>query len=1069
MPSVDQQPPHGKAYWRSLDELADTPAFREFLHREFPAGAADLIDSGQRRQFLKIMGASLALAGLGLGGCRRWPKEKITPFAHRPPGRVPGLPLHYATSMELGGVASGLLVTSYDGRPIKVEGNPEHPTSRGATDALAQASVLGLYDPDRSRNLMTVAGGQRTTSSWRAFDEWAGKEFQRLADANAKGAGLAVLSEATSSPSVNDLKRRLLARLPRATWHEYEPINNDHELAGSTGVFGSPHRTHYAFERAKIIVSLDSDFLHIHPAAVKHTRDFAATRRADDPQRTMSRLYVFEPGYSLTGANADHRFPVRGADVGIVLGLIAKRLMGELRPSSSIAQQRFEQTTPADVGVEQAAFDRMIEDLDSHRGESLVVAGRRQPAEVHALTHAINEHLGNFGSTVSFSTLPDAQAHLASITDLVNNMAAGAVETLVMLGGNPVYDAPADLEFAHHLGRVPTSIHLSLYDDETSKRSTWHLPRAHYLESWSDARAFDGTLGVVQPIIAPLFGGRTPIELLATISADRLSEGQAIVRRTFASLGRFPDVDRSWKRTLHEGFLAASPSARQPKIRRKGLGDFVGDIWQRWPGPESEGFELAFAPDASVYDGRFANNGWLQELPDPLTKLTWDNAVLMSPRAARELGVTTGDMVTLTHQGRSVKAAVCVMPGQHARSVTLALGYGRRDIGVIAQDAGFDFYPLRTTDAMGFALGAVIEPTGATYELAQTQDHHALDTISGRGAQERLPSIFREATRQEYLDKPGFANDHHHTGAHVVHRLSLWDENTVQGAQYRWGMSIDLNACTGCSACMVACQAENNIPIVGKDQVKRGRELHWIRVDRYFKGNDPERPEAIALQPVPCMMCENAPCEQVCPVAATTHDADGLNVMIYNRCIGTRYCSNNCPYKVRRFNYFDYHKREPVREGGALHVTADYYTRPQTDTHPLKQMQFNPEVTVRSRGVMEKCTYCIQRISAAKITAKNAWMKLSDDQKREDLRVTIPDGSLTTACAQACPAGAIVFGDLGDPGSSVAALRGHERSYEMLEELNTKPRTTYLAKLRNPIPDLIASPNPRTPDDHTGA
>jgi molybdopterin-containing oxidoreductase family iron-sulfur binding subunit len=633
----------------------------------------------------------------------------------------------------------------------------------------------------------------------------------------------------------------------------------------------------------------------------------------------------------------------------------------------------------------------------------------------------------------------------------------------VIIGGNPVYDAPADLDFAAALGQVRTSVHLSLYDNETSGLCTWHVPRAHELESWGDGRAWDGTIGITQPLILPLFEGLSPIELLAVMADDDKTTGHDIARRTFGEATAAPDVERLWRRTLHDGYKAGSAhSTANPSVADAAVPTAVEDLWQSWMPPAGDAFELVFVPDACVYDGRFANNGWLQELPDPLTKLTWDNAVCLGPRAAERLGVDTGDMVRISRAGRAVEAAVCVVPGRHPESVTLSLGYGRQRAGLVGNGAGFDFYPLRTSDAMGIADGAVIEKIGGSYEFAVTQDHHPVDTVGGRGATDRLPTILREGTLQEYRSDPKFAKHR----AHVVHRLSLWNEPGGGESEYAWGMSIDLSACTGCSACVVACQAENNIPVVGKDQVKRGRELQWIRVDRYFKG-DPEAPEAVGVQPVPCMHCETAPCEEVCPVAATTHDDDGLNVMIYNRCVGTRYCSNNCPYKVRRFNYFDYQKRAPVRDAGLLDVDPKYFVRPQSDANLLQRMQFNPEVTVRSRGVMEKCTYCIQRIADAKITAKNEWVKMSEAEKRDNPRVTVPDGELTTACAQACPAQAIVFGDLNDPGSRVAALRADDRSYEMLEELNTKPRTTYLAKLRNPAPDL-APPAPAHEGDGHG-
>jgi molybdopterin-containing oxidoreductase family iron-sulfur binding subunit len=1050
MPPLDPQPPRGGDWWRSLEELADTPQFRERLQREFPAGALEMLDSSERRRFLKIMGASLALAGVGLTGCRRWPTEEIAPFAHRPAGRVPGATEHFATSVERAGVAAGLLVTSYDGRPIKIEGNPEHPASRGATDALAQAGILDLYDPARSRHPAHIdkESGRRQGATRLDFAAWATDHFDKLT--NTRGGGLAVLSEASASPSVLSMKARLAEKLPRATWYEYEPIGNDNELAGAVAAFGASHRPHYSFDRARVIVSLDCDFLLGHPAAVRHTRAFARGRRADDASRTMSRLYVFESGYSLTGANADHRISVRSRDVAAVAGRLAARLVPEMMPSSADAQQHFSAATPEALGFDGLVLDQVIDDLEAHRGTSLVVAGPRQPAAVHALAHLINEHLGNVGRTVRYTALPDAAPHTASIKTLAEDIAAGRVTTLVIIGGNPAYDAPADLDFAAGLQAVRTSVHLSLYDNETSKLSTWHVPRAHELESWGDARAWDGTIGIVQPLILPLFEGLSPLELLAVMTADDKTTGYDITRRTFAADAGGGDIERLWRQTLKDGYKAGSaePTATA-SVDSAAVATAVEALWQAWTPPAGDAFELVFTPDACVYDGRFANNGWLQELPDPLTKMTWDNAVCLGPEAAERLGVGTGDMVRISREGRAVSAAVCVVPGQHPQSVTLSLGYGRRNAGPVGDGAGFDFYPLRTADAMGIAGGATIEKIAGTYEFALTQDHHPIDTIGGAGTAERLPTILREGTVEEYRQDPHFVRHR----AHAVHRLSLWNEANLQGAQYAWGMSIDLSACTGCSACIVACQAENNIPIVGKDEVIRGRELHWIRVDRYFKGGT-RAPEAVCLQPVPCMHCETAPCEQVCPVAATTHDTDGLNVMVYNRCVGTRYCSNNCPYKVRRFNYFDYQKRSPVRETGLLQVEPDYFTRPQSDANLLQQMQFNPEVTVRSRGVMEKCTFCLQRIAEAKIEAKNAWVKQPEARKRSHPRVTVPDGTLTTACAQACPAQAIVFGDLNDPDSRVAGLRAADRCYEMLEELNLKPRTTYLAKLRNPAPAL---------------
>jgi molybdopterin-containing oxidoreductase family iron-sulfur binding subunit len=1049
----------GAEYWRSLEELAGTPEFREFLHREFPAGATELLDSTDRRAFLKVMGASMALAGLGLAGCRRWPQEKIAPFTHRPEGRIPGVPEFYATSMELGGTSQGLLVTSFDGRPIKVEGNPRHPINGGpesrwgATDAWAQSSILDLYDPDRSRNPMFVENGARRRSTWADFVVWADRHFQ--ASANARGEGLAVLCEATDSPSVLDMKARLMKRFPRARWHEYEPINNDQELGGSKAAFSGAFRPQWAFDRARVVVSLDADFLGAHPAAVRNMREFARSRRVAGSTEAPCRLYAFESAHSLTGANADHRFAVRSADVAAVAALLAAQLMPEAAAPEAL-QGRSGAATPQALGIAPGAIEQVVADLKRHRGASLVVAGPRQPAAVHALAHAINDHLENAGKTVTYTAWPDATAHAESIADLARAMEAG-LDTLVIIGGNPAYNAPADLDFAARLGGVRTTIHLSAYDDETSRACTWHLPRAHYLEAWGDTRAWDGTFAVTQPLIEPLFGGTSPIELLAVLCGDELSGGYDIVRRTMSDSASQTGFERHWRTTLHEGFLAGSAaSPERPALRRGALAEAVAAAWERWEPAPAGAMEVVFVADAKVHDGRFANNGWLQELPDPLSKLTWDNAVVIGVAAARRLGIEDGDVVRVGVAGRHVEAAALVVPGQHAGSATLALGYGRRGAGRIAEGAGFDFYPLRQAAAMGFAGGAVIERTGRTYALVRTQEHHAIDAVGRRGIEQRLPSIFREATFEEYRHNPSIANDPHHTGVHIVHRLSLWDETNLEGATYAWAMSIDLSSCTGCSACVIACQAENNIPIVGKDQVARGREMHWLRIDRYFRG-DPEQPAAVAMQPVPCMMCENAPCEQVCPVAATTHDKDGINVMVYNRCVGTRYCSNNCPYKVRRFNFFDLQTRRPVRDGGLLAVEPEYFTRPQSDTDPLHRLQFNPEVTVRSRGVMEKCTYCVQRITNARIDAKNRWVKRTPQEKKADPRVAIPDETFTTACAQACPAGAIVFGDMMDPESRVSRLHGSPLSYQMLEELNNKPRTRYLARVRDPAAALAGT------------
>ncbi|HRQ76618.1 MAG TPA: TAT-variant-translocated molybdopterin oxidoreductase [Phycisphaerales bacterium] len=1063
--AASEDRPVGAKYWRSLEEYADTPEFREFMHREFPAGASELLDSGDRRHFLRIMGASMALAGVGLaGGCRRWPEETIVPYARRPEGRMPGVPVQYATSMELGGVAQGLLATSYDGRPIKIEGNPLHPMNRGGTDAIAQASVLDLYDPDRSRS-PRHNGAAATRAEFLAWLQ------SRMAGVTGRGLGLSVLCEATNSPTVVRLRRELKARYPELRWHEYEPLNNDNEHNGSVLAFGAPYRTLYSFDRTAggVIVSLDSDFLMTHPAMVQHTREFAQGRRAMDANRTMNRLYVCEGAHTVTGANADVRYAMRSADIGIVAGRILHHILG-----TAPFQGFYEASLPTPPGASNDWIEKIVADLQANRGRSIVIAGPRQPAEVHMLVHLINNILGNDAmddSPIRYLPMPEQVPHVESLRGLARDIDSGQVQTLFIIGGNPAYNAPADLNFAQSLqtlrNRGGAAVHLSGYVDETSELCEWHVNRAHYLEAWGDGRAWDGTVCLAQPLIEPLFDGLSAIELLAEI-AGRSATGHELVQRTFADLGgRAGEVE--WRQALHDGVKEVEqPEFDRPRFRRDAIPAVALTVRERYTPAKADEMELVFIQDTAIYDGRFANNGWLQELPDVMSKVTWDNALLINPATGKRLGMKTGDMATVTAGGRSMDVPVLLLPGQHEGSASLALGYGRRVDWRIATGAGFDSYQLRTTESMGFAPARVSKSRGS-YILALTQDHYAIDPgiagVGGRGAQRRLPTLFREATREKYIADPKFAK--HPEGLHVPHRLSLWEEKLpfhregkvgaeAGNTQYAWAMSIDLTACTGCQACVVACQAENNIPVVGKDQVRRSREMHWLRVDRYFRTDDMNRPDAearpdaVSFAPIPCMHCENAPCEQVCPVAATVHDKDGLNVMVYNRCIGTRYCSNNCPYKVRRFNYFDYFRRKPFREREWLHVDAEYYTTPQAHADPMLQMQFNPEVTIRSRGVMEKCTFCIQRITRGRIKAKNDWMKLTDEQKRTSDRVPVKDGEILPACAQACPAQAIVFGDLLDPDSRVSKMHAHERTYEMLEELNTKPRTRYMGKLRNP-------------------
>ncbi|MFG0251506.1 MAG: TAT-variant-translocated molybdopterin oxidoreductase [Phycisphaerales bacterium JB038] len=1001
----------GQAYWRSLDELADTAEFREFLLNEFPnySSAEMLLGSSSRRRFLKIMGASLAMGGLV--GCRRWPERKVSPYASRADGHIPGQTEQFATVMEVAGTAKPLLVTSFDGRPIKIEGNPEHPASNGAADVFSQASILGLYDPERARHPSKLVDEARVESTWQEFDALAQARFAELRSSG--GQGLAVLSESSSSPTFAAAKVRFLAAFPNAMWAEYEPSSWLAQVEGARLAFGRPLRTHLHLEQAEVIVSLDADLLGSHPNALKHARDWAVGRRSADDGR-MNRLYAVEGAHSLTGANADARLALKPSRLGEFAQALLATLQGE---SNSIA-------------ADMASFVASVAaDLRSHRGRSLVVAGAGQPAAVHAICFAINEALGNIGQALTLTDITCDVPGPHTIDDLTAAIRDESVSTLVVLGGNPVYDAPANLDFAAALELVSFSVQLSEYVNETARRCTWHLPRAHYLEAWGDARSWDGTISVVQPLIRPLYDGRSNIELLAGLLGEATTAGYDLVRESFRRR-LSGDFQKAWRRVLHDGLLADS----QLRAVQPTLGFQAGDL-----PAASGGYDVVFLPDSKVHDGRFANNGWLQELPDALTLLTWDNAALVGPSTAEKLGVDTGDMINITVDGCTLEVAVFVMPGTAADTIALSLGYGRTAAGHVGNEVGFNAYSLRTTASLGFATGAAVAKSGNRYQLVSTQNHHAMQPGTLREMyNERIGDLVREAELDVYRHDPQFA----HHGGHGNVELQLFEDPVNYDEGHKWGMAIDLTSCIGCNSCIVACQAENNIPIVGKEQVRRGREMHWLRVDRYFKGES-ESPQVVH-QPLTCHHCENAPCEQVCPVAATVHDTEGLNVMIYNRCIGTRYCSNNCPYKVRRFNYFDYHTRDARSE---VNDTMPHVGIPDTElrdgVNPLTQLGFNPDVTVRMRGVMEKCTYCTQRIQAAKITAKNEQAQGKRDSHR------VADGEITPACAQTCPTQAIVFGDLNDPESRVHQMHQHNRAYGMLEELNVRPRTKYLAKVRN--------------------
>jgi molybdopterin-containing oxidoreductase family iron-sulfur binding subunit len=973
----------GPEFWRSLEELAGSPAFREALQREFPEHASVWVDPVGRREFLKLMGASLALAGLG--ACTRQPDEKIVPYVRAPEDIVPGKPLFFATAMPLLGFATGVLVESHMGRPTKVEGNPQHPASLGATDAFAQASVLSLYDPDRSQ-VVTHAG---RISTWDAFLGVVSTELeeQRLT----RGARLRVLTETVTSPTLAHQLRALLEIYPLAKWHQYEPAGRDAARAGARLAFGRPVHTYYRFDRAEVILALDADFLAGGAGSLRYARDFTARRRAQGGEPPVIRLYAVECTPSITGAMADHRLPLRASHVEGFARLVAQALG---IPAAAPA---------ADLSPAQAAWAATVAaDLARHRGASAIVAGDQQPAAVHALAHAMNAVLDNVGATVIHTDPVEANPvdQKESLRDLVRDLQAGQVHTLVILGGNPVFTAPADLPFAEALSKARLRIHLSLYEDETSARCDWHIPETHFLESWADARAFDGTVTILQPLIAPLYNGRSAHELLAALLGEPGSASYDILRDYWRSQFPPPQFEALWRTALHDGIVPDTALPPTPARSLRGRGTAVPH--PKAPAASPAGLEIVFRPDPTVFDGRFANNGWLQELPKPLTKLTWDNAALISPATAQRLGLSNEDVVELRHEGRSLRAPIWIMPGHAEDSVTVHLGHGRTLAGRVGTGVGFNAYALRTSHAPGFASGLEIRKTGARSPLASTQEQHSME---GR-------HLVRVGSLEEFRANPAFAQK---LGHDPDPRLTLYPSFEYAGAA--WGMAIDLNACIGCGACVLACQAENNIPVVGKTEIRRGRAMHWLRIDRYYHGGL-DNPETYH-QPVLCMHCENAPCEVVCPVAATVHSDEGLNEMVYNRCVGTRYCANNCPYKVRRFNFLQY---------------ADY------DTPSLK-LQRNPNVTVRTRGVMEKCTYCVQRINAARIQAK-----------KEDR--PIRDGEVVTACQAACPTQAIVFGNINDPNSRVAALKAEPRNYGLLVELNTRPRTSYLARLRNPNPEM---------------
>ncbi|MEP7071675.1 MAG: TAT-variant-translocated molybdopterin oxidoreductase [Verrucomicrobiota bacterium] len=958
-------------YWRSLEELAHTPEFEDWLHREFPRGASEWDgDALHRRDFLRLMGASLALAGLG--ACTKQRIEKIVPYVEQPERVVPGRPLRFASAASLGGYGQGIVVTSNEGRPTKIEGNPDHPMSLGATTIWAQADVLDLYDPDRAK---TLTNGNRG-ATWGVFLERLNEAL--AGQAKVGGAGLRLLTQTITSPTLAAQMQAIREKFPGARWHQWDPLTRDTLRAGGEFL--------YDFSKAKIIVALDSDFLYLHPAALRHARDFAKGRRVEKPEgATMSRFYAAEPTPSITGSNADHRLPVAAHSIPALAAALAA-LVGTGGEGAEVPPFANEWIWAA------------AQDLRAHPGAGIVIAGETQPAVVHALVAQINASLGNLGSTIFERAVvePNPVNQVGSLKTLVEEMRRGNVELLVVLGGNPVYDAPADLDFTGALQKVKLRLHHTLHLNETSQRCDWQIPATHFLESWGDLQACDGSVTIVQPLIEPLYDGVSAHKLMDVFIQQPARSAYEMVRAFHRQGREEAGFEKQWRKALSDGVTTGSEPLSAPA-------GSVPSVPLPSP-PLGQGLEILFRADPNLLDGRYANNGWLQELPHPFSKITWDNAALVSPVLARRERLENGDYVQFTYQGRKLDAPIWILPGQADDTVTLHLGYGREKAGRVGFNKGYNAYKLRTSDALWHGFGLTIQRLSRREDFATTQHHF---TIEGR-------DLYRTGTLAEFARQPRFA-----TEMREVPKLdeTLYHPDEFKNNGYAWAMVIDLGTCIGCNACTIACQAENNIPVVGKAQVRSGREMHWIRIDTYHSGS-PENPE-FHHQPVPCMHCQDAPCELVCPVAATVTDDEGLNLQVYNRCVGTRYCSNNCPYKVRRFNFLEYN--------GTL--------------SPSEKLVKNPDVTVRSRGVMEKCTYCLQRISAARIAA---------ELERRPIR----DREIIPACAQVCPAEAIVFGDIHDPKSRVSQWKQRPLDYGMLAELNTRPRTSYLAKLRNPNPQL---------------
>jgi MoCo/4Fe-4S cofactor protein with predicted Tat translocation signal len=990
----------GKTYWRSVDELADTPAFREMVEREFPAQAAEWIDPVSRRGFLKVMSASLALAGLS--GCTKQPDEPIYPYVKEPEDLVLGRPVYFATAMPFNTGAVPLLVKTDAYRPIKVDGNPEHPVNRGSSDPLSQGSLLDLYDPDRSQRVIN-------RGEVREFAAFLAVFRAMLSDKKASGgAGLYILSDTVTSPSLAAQWKAAQQSFPNAKWVQWDPVNRDSAYSASKTAFGDYYDAQYRLQGADVIVSLDADFLSgiTHPGFLRLAADYASRRKLLDPSISMNRLYAVESAPTTTGFKAEHRLALKPSEIAPFAAALAAAVGaggGSAQPPSGPAGK---------------FLSAIAADLKASAGKCVVIPGEQQTPAVHLAAIAINQALGNVGKTVVYTEtvnpMPSVQGQ--DLVSLVGDMQAGKVDWLVILNANPVYTAPVDLHFEEALDKVKVSAHLGSHLNETGLVTEWHINGAHYLESWSDTRAYDGTATVIQPMIDPLYGGKTAHDVIQSMLDQPDLTPYDVVRKTWqGSLGA-GDAEHAWRKILHDGMVGGTA------FEAKTVSAKIGDLQATPPNAADGTVEVIFRPDPNVYDGRYANVGWLQEIPKPVTNMSWDNAALMSYRTLSKFKLAEQDVIAIESNGNTVLAPVLAVPGHPDDAVTVYLGYLRPHGGRVAGGLGFNAYSIRTSTALLFAPGATIKNTGKTYEFAVTKshytDHRSLmaggdgsGTHSLEGNEALTRGIVRYATLEEFKENPNFAHEEEDPEPDTS-LFANWryDKNA-------WGMAVDMNSCVGCNACVVSCYAENNIAVVGRHNTMTGRMMQWLRIDTYFEG-DLDAPKA-HFQPMTCQHCENAPCEQVCPVGATVHSPEGLNLMVYNRCVGTRYCSNNCPYKVRRFNFL---------------LFSDW------DTESLKLMR-NPDVTVRSRGVMEKCTYCLQRISAAKIAA---------DKQNRDIR----DGEIVTACQQACPTGAIVFGNINDKASKVAKLKAQQRNYGVLADLNTRPRTTYIAEVFNTNPEL---------------